>query len=163
MLGTDPSLLADVLRVPSGFESWENLGLVLGAVAAVTAARLQLIERWPEFRFATNRSNKQILEPLGWLDILAIAVISGASEEFLFRGAIIPGSFPDWRGAVLSGLVFGLLHNSGGRNLAFAGWAAAVGTLYGGLFIATHNIWVPVTAHAMANFCSAAVWKSSQK
>ena len=78
------------------------------------------------------------------------------------RGAIIPASFPDWRGAVLSGLVFGVLHNSGGRNPAFAAWASAVGVLYGGLFVYSHNIWVPVTAHALANFCSAAAWKARQ-
>ena len=76
--------------------------------------------------------------------------------------AIIPASFPDWRGAVLSGVIFGLLHNSGGRNLAFAGWAAGVGVLYGGLFLYSENIWVPITAHAAANFCSAVAWKAKQ-
>ncbi|GAX72933.1 hypothetical protein CEUSTIGMA_g388.t1 [Chlamydomonas eustigma] len=163
VLGTDSKLLSEFLMVPSGLGSWENLGLIVLAVAAVTGARLQLLNLWQDFRVATNRSNRQILEPLGWLDIFAVAVLSGWSEELLFRGAIIPGSFLDWRGALLSGLVFGILHNSGGRNLAFAGWASAVGTFYGGLFVYTHNIWVPVSAHAIANFCSAAVWKSSQK
>jgi membrane protease YdiL (CAAX protease family) len=170
---------------------------------------LQLMNAWPDFRMATNRSNKQVgaplslalclsclpavagalwgaltelesrgsawgtqahspkplqvLEPLGWSDILLVAVISGFSEEALFRGAVIPASFPDWRGALLSGAIFGILHNNGGRNLAFAAWASAVGALYGGLFVYTHNIWVPITAHAAANFCSAAVWKSNRQ
>lgn len=60
---------------------------------------------------------------------------------------------------MLSGVIFGLLHNSGGRNLAFAAWASGVGVFYGGLFVYTQNIWVPATAHMLANFCSAAVWK----
>jgi len=150
------------MRIPTGIESWENMGLTLVTVGLVTGARLALMEAWPDFRVATNRSNKQILAPLGWLDIFLVAVLSGASEELLFRGALIPASFPDWRGVVASGLVFGLLHNSGGRNLAFAGWASAVGMVYGGLFVFTQNIWVPVSAHAMSNFCSAAVWKSKQ-
>jgi hypothetical protein len=79
------------------------------------------------------------------------------------RGAIIPASFPDWRGVLLSGAVFGLLHNSGGRNPAFAAWAGAVGCLYGGLFVVSHNIWVPATAHVAANFASAAVWKAKNQ
>ena len=74
-----------MLRVPAGIESWENLGLTLGAVGAVTAARLALMSTWPDFRSGTNRSNKQVLEPLGWFDIMLVALVSGASEELLFR------------------------------------------------------------------------------
>ena len=58
---------------------------------------------WPEFRIATNRSNRQVLSPLSWIDIILIAALTGVSEELLFRGAIIPASFPDWRGALLAG------------------------------------------------------------
>ncbi len=75
------------------------------------------------------------------------------------RGGLIPASLPDWRGALLSGVIFGLLHNSGGRNLAFAAWASAVGVFYGGLYVSTHDIWVPIAAHSLANFSSAAIWK----
>jgi uncharacterized protein len=60
---------------------------------------------------------------------------------------------------LLSGAIFGLLHNSGGRNIQFAVWATGVGCLYGGAYLYTHNIWVPAAAHAMANFLSAATWK----
>jgi hypothetical protein len=61
---------------------------------------------------------------------------------------------------LLSGAIFGLLHNSGGRNLAFAAWAGGVGCVYGAAYLATQNIWVPAGAHVLANFASAAVWKS---
>ena len=44
ILGTDPRLLAELLRLPSGFESWENLGLAAAAVLLVTGARLQLMQ-----------------------------------------------------------------------------------------------------------------------
>lgn len=63
------------------------------------------------------------------------------------------------RGVLLSGVVFGALHNSGGRNPAFAAWASGVGCLYGTSFLLTHNIWVPAVAHATSNFISASVWK----
>ena len=48
------------------------------------------------YRQATERSNKQILTPLNWFDIIVVAGLTGVSEELLFRGAIIPGSFIDW-------------------------------------------------------------------
>ena len=47
-------------------------------------------------RLATERSNKQVLTPLGWLDIGVVALVSGFSEELLFRGAIMPATFLDW-------------------------------------------------------------------
>ena len=77
--------MSELTRIPSGIESWENLGITIGTVGLVTGARLALMSSWPDFRIATNRSNKQILQPLGWLDIFLVAVLSGTSEELLFR------------------------------------------------------------------------------
>jgi len=160
VLGTDELLLSEFAgRFPSGLGSWSNAGVLVGAAATVTTLRFTLLRNWPEFRQATERSNKQILTPLNWFDIAIVAILTGVSEELLFRGAIIPGSFLDWRGVLISGLIFGLLHNSGGRNAAFAAWATGVGCLYGTSFLITHNIWVPAVAHAASNFISAAVWK----
>jgi hypothetical protein len=64
------------------------------------------------------------------------------------------------RGVALSAALFGVLHVGGGRNAAFAAWATGVGALYGGLYLATANLWVPAGAHVFANFASAALWKS---
>ncbi len=99
-----------------------------------------------------------MLTPLGWPDVLLVACLTGLSEELLFRGALIPASLPDWRGVLLSAAIFGVLHNSGGRNLSFAAWAGGVGALYGAAYLATGNIWVPAAAHALNNFASAAIW-----
>lgn len=102
----------------------------------------------------------QVLEPLNYLDIAIVAGLTGVSEELLFRSAIIPATSPDWIGVLIAGVVFGVLHNSGGRNIAFAGWASVVGVAYGAAFVYTHNIWVVAGAHALANFCSAVAWKN---
>ncbi|WIA31598.1 hypothetical protein OEZ86_002486 [Tetradesmus obliquus] len=127
----------------------------------VTAARLLLLQAWGDFADATERSNKQVLSPLSWPDVLLVALLTGVSEEFLFRGGLVPLTWPDYRGVLLSGVVFGVLHVGGGRNAAFAAWATAVGWLYGGVFLASGgNVWVPAGAHALANFASAAVWMS---
>ena len=38
---------------------------------------------------------------------------------------------------LLAGVAFGLLHNNGGRNWAFAAWASLVGVAYGSAFLYT--------------------------
>ncbi len=62
------------------------------------------------------------------------------------------------RGVVIAGVGFGILHNSGGRNWSFAGWASVVGIVYGFAFIQTHDILVPMAAHSLANLASASLW-----
>ena len=63
---------------------------------------------------------------------------------------------------VISGVGFGLLHNSGGRNLAFAAWASLVGILYGGAFLYTQDICVPMVAHSLANAAAGVLWRQGQ-
>jgi membrane protease YdiL (CAAX protease family) len=153
-----------LLQLPPGLQDVQQVGVLLGAAATVTAARLLLLQRWPEFAASTEASNQQVLGPLqGYPDAALIALLSGVSEELLFRGALVPATWPDARGVLAAGALFGLLHVSGGRNFAYAAWASAVGWLYGAAFLATGNVWVPAGAHAAANFASAALWLSRQQ
>ena len=46
------------------------------------------------------------------------------------------------------------------QEMAVPDTAAGVGALYGAAFLYTGNVWVAAGAHALANFASAAVWKS---
>ncbi|EFJ52267.1 hypothetical protein VOLCADRAFT_102936 [Volvox carteri f. nagariensis] len=161
-MGTDPAAVEALLRWPAGLESLTDVAVAAGAAAAVTGARLALLAVWSDLREATDRSNQQVLTPLGSFDILLVAAASGIPEELLFRGALLPATFPDWRGLLLSAALFGVLHNTGGRNPAFAAWAAAVGALYGGAFLVTGNVWVPALAHAAANAASAFIWKANR-
>ena len=92
-----------------------------------------------------------MLPNLGVLDLVWVALLSGIPEEILFRGTLIPVVAPDLRGVLASALLFGYLHKSGGRSLAFAGWASAVGFLYGSAFLVTGKIAVPAIAHSGAN------------
>ena len=129
------------------------------AAAAVTGARQFLLRTWPAFREATDRSNSQVLPRLTDADLLWLAVLSGVPEEIFFRGSLLPAVASDWRGLAVSAVTFGYLHRSGGRNLAFAAWASAVGALYGGVFLASEKIAVPAMAHAGANMCAALLWR----
>lgn len=63
---------------------------------------------------------------------------------------------------ILSGLVFGILHKGGGRNLAFAAWATAVGWAYGAAYVYTSDLLVPAVAHSMANIASATLWQDDR-
>jgi len=160
VFGTSQETIDQLLQVPLGLRSGEEAAAMLSAACAVTVARIGLKQWWPEFREATDRSNQQVLSSLDWPDVMLVAILSGVSEEALFRWALISATWPDARGVLLSGAVFGVLHISGGRNAAFAVWATAVGWLYGAAFLVSGDVWVPAGAHALANFASAALWKA---
>jgi uncharacterized protein len=64
---------------------------------------------------------------------------------------------------LLAGAAFGVLHNSGGRNWAFAAWAAAVGVVYGAVYLLTGDIAVPAGAHSLANLAGAVLWLQFRK
>ncbi|KAK9866112.1 hypothetical protein WJX84_002263 [Apatococcus fuscideae] len=126
-LHTDPEAVASLLQFPN-FQLW-HVGAVGLSAAAVTGARLVLLRNWSEFAAASDRSNRQVLQQLEPGEVALVACLPAVAEELLFRGALIPASFPDWRGVAAAGLAFGVLHNSGGRNWSFAAWASAVGVL----------------------------------
>uniref|UniRef100_A0A061R720 Prenyl-dependent caax n=1 Tax=Tetraselmis sp. GSL018 TaxID=582737 RepID=A0A061R720_9CHLO len=142
----------------SGSFEASHLAIALATAAVVTAARKTLWNVWPDFAEATDRSNELVLSALEPADVLVVACLPAIAEEALFRGALIPATAPDWRGALIAGLVFGALHNSGGRNPAFAAWASGVGVLYGALFLSCGNVFSPMLAHAAANLASAQLW-----
>lgn len=136
-------------------------GVTLATAGAVTAARFALLAAWPAFRESTDVSNRQVLSLLsGPGDVLLVSLLPAVAEELLFRGALLPSIYPDWRGAAIAGAVFGVLHVNGGRNAAFGAWAGVVGVAYGLAFVETGNLLVPVAAHGIANIASSYWWLS---
>jgi hypothetical protein len=97
---------------------------------------------------AMQRVRDTILVPfsrsLRTRDIAVIALLSGASEELLFRGVLLPEI-----GLGASSLIFGLLH---AVNWVYVAWAALTGAGLG--LLATHggSLVAPVVAHATYNF-----------
>jgi membrane protease YdiL (CAAX protease family) len=77
-------------------------------------------------------------------DIVLIALLSAASEEFFFRGVLLPEV-----GLGVSSVLFGLLH---AVNWIYVAWAALTGAVLG--LLATHgdSLVAPVVAHATYNF-----------
>ena len=80
-----------------------------------------------------------------------------------FRGALLPALGCGPVGVAATGAAFGALHVGGGRNWAFAGWAAGVGCLYGAAAVQTGDVAVAMLAHGLANYASAAMWLEGDK
>ncbi|EFJ06466.1 hypothetical protein SELMODRAFT_448796 [Selaginella moellendorffii] len=136
-----------------------HFGATIGLVAFISALRLGLLATWPDFAQSTKTANERVLSSLGTWDCAAVAFSSGVGEELLFRGALLPLVGMDAKGVFVSGIVFGALHVTGGRNIAFATWASFVGLLYGFAAVWTSDLCVPMLAHSSANLVAALYWK----
>jgi membrane protease YdiL (CAAX protease family) len=85
-----------------------------------------------------------------------IAALAGLGEEMLFRGVIqeaiagwVGPPWGVWIGLAAASILFGLLHPI---TAAYAALAGAIGFYLGWLWIATGNLLVPITAHAVYDF-----------
>jgi len=157
--GAPESLVSD----PEGL-GLKTGALALGCTAMVTLGRVALLSVNQDFARATRRSNDQVLSPLKPYDYVWLALLTGASEELLFRGALLPATtYDDWRAVLISAAVFGYFHRSGGRNWVFAIWSTVVGAVYGAAFVHSGNLLVPMVAHSCSNLASAAIWRDSNK
>ena len=87
--------LSSVAAVEFDFHA-SHVAVALGCAAAVSGARVLLLQRWPAFAEATDKSNQQVLQNLAPFDLLWVSFLPGISEELLFRGALIPSLYPDW-------------------------------------------------------------------
>lgn len=142
-------------------EPW-HLGVTMGLIVSVSSIRQFLLGVSRDFSESSRIANRRVLGPLSFGDIIIVAIVPGVSEELLFRGALLPCFGLDWKGAVLAGVLFGVLHISGGRNLAFAAWASFVGILYGLACVSTQTMLVPMAAHSVNNLVGALLWKSNE-
>jgi membrane protease YdiL (CAAX protease family) len=124
------------------------LDLALGLAAAGLLLALWAAGR---ARLAQARElEEQLARLLGGLsrsEALALAVLSGFSEELFFRGAV--------QGAVgwlLASLLFALLHSGPGPSFRlWALFAGIAGALFGALMAWRGNLLAPVVAHAVVN------------
>jgi membrane protease YdiL (CAAX protease family) len=119
-------------------------GLLLASMAPLCTA--PWASRVPVLR-DLNRICAEFLIPmtrnLRFIDMVALAVLSGVSEELFFRGVLQP-----ILGLTVASVLFGLLHWLG---LVYAAWAASVGVLLGLVYTTTGNLVVPATMHTVHN------------
>ena len=92
-----------------------------------------------------------------WAYWLAIAIISGVTEETLMRGLLfravekVSGS---WAALAVSAVLFGAAHifNENSSWLAAVAIALEAGILLGAAYMLTRRLWLPVGIHAAWNF-----------
>lgn len=123
--------------------------LALGAAAGAAVAALSAVAS-RTFRWA-----RALESEFGWIlgsqrvwEVAAIALLSGAAEEYLFRGAL-QERFGIW----VATAVFAVIHWPVNRNfLAWPFLAGIVGLGLGGLAVWTDSLVAPAAAHAVVNF-----------
>lgn len=89
--------------------------------------------------------------------MLAIAIVSGTSEEVLFRGIILrhlETLIGTWGALALTSALFGLGHIVNPDATWFSSFAIALeaGLLLGGAYLLTRRLWLAIGIHAAWNF-----------
>lgn len=118
---------------------------------------------WKAYRYSADIYLAMILNPLKPADLLWLGILPGMSEEFLFRGVMLPAIGMNWFGIVISSLCFGALHCFNPRHLGYVVWATVVGAALAITALLTHNLLVPVVAHTFTNLLSSYLWKRKQR
>lgn len=119
-------------------------GLGLGAVLAGTG---QTATRFTAWGRRLSRVLSRVLGPLHPADALLLSALSGAAEELVFRGILLP-----YLGLFASSALFGLAHLAPRDGLwPWSVWAAVAGLGLGWCALATGGVLGPMTAHFTAN------------
>jgi len=114
---------------------------ILAAVLTILASRAFTWVRNLEDEF------QKVLGRLNPWQVIALALLSGITEETLFRGAIQP-----FLGLIWTSLIFGLLHFPINRSyLTWTIFAIVMGILLGELYIYTGSLITPMMTHTVVN------------
>jgi len=138
---------------PLGLGFWPQVGLdvLIGSVVAILVVLgTHLAVRFFAPMKELARDFTQMIGPLGHGDIFFLSIFSALGEEFFFRG-YIQGKI----GLVFASLIFGLLHI--GPTRRFAIWtifATGIGFLLGLIYEWRGDLFAPVVAHFLINFCN---------
>jgi len=124
------------------------LSLGIGVpLAAATIAATRLLVRGAVWARALHAALRPAVLGVGDLGLFAVATASATVEEVFFRGLLLP-----LVGVVASSIVFGVLHQIGGRaRWGWMAWATIMGLFFATIFAATGSLAGPVVAHAAIN------------
>lgn len=119
------------------------------AVAQLLVPLLQPEQQDVTNELGTNEESALSIVAAGVL----IVVLAPLSEELFFRGFMYAGlrrSIPLWPAALISALVWGSLHLSGG-NVGVAIQLSVFGVVLAWLYERSGTLWAPIFAHALNN------------
>lgn len=133
------------LVMPSGRDLAFGVGALVGAFALTIAAGVLTTQFQPEVSTEINQVTGDITSNVnGVLAAVLFGLGSGASEELLLRGALLPRY-----GIVLTAILFALLHSQYGVSFVLLG-VFAIGVLLGFLRTRT-NTTTAILVHALFN------------
>lgn len=100
-----------------------------------------------------------------WLDLLALGVVAGISEELLIRGIIFrlaEEGLGSWGAVCFSALIFGAMHmsNPGGTWWVALAIAIEAGILFATVYILTRSLWWCIGVHFAWNIAEGPVFGS---
>ncbi|MFN8381387.1 MAG: CPBP family intramembrane glutamic endopeptidase [Anaerolineales bacterium] len=92
-----------------------------------------------------------------------LAIISGVSEELLFRGIlfrVVEESLGTWLSLAISALIFGLFHLANPNATLWGAIAIAIeaGIMLAAAFVYSRRLWLPIGIHFAWNFMQGAVF-----
>ena len=137
---------------------WRVTDVARGAAASlpmVAAFAVSLV--WPVGPLAgIKRFTQEVIQPLfascTVLDLAVISICAGVGEELLFRG-VVQAALSRWlglpAGLAVASVLFGLLHPF---SLAYVVLASAMGVYLGWVWLASGNLLIASTAHAVYDF-----------
>lgn len=143
----------------AGLKPWRRFANLQAVGIALAFIAIGITSNWGSYQ---NASAQMLV--LFAISTLAVGVV----EELIFRGAIFPlfiqafaqAKRPILKSAVLSSLMFGMVHfvNLFNQPHNWVGissqvfFATAIGVFFCGLLVRTENILIPCLIHALVNF-----------
>ncbi|MDA1265257.1 MAG: CPBP family intramembrane metalloprotease [Planctomycetota bacterium] len=141
-----------------GFQAGVGFWVVLALVVVLVAQQLWQLRRAHHDGAFRERVRPQV-EPVRamvptdrrerrWFD--ALSWTAGVCEEIVYRGFVIwyLGTWmPTWAALLVGSIAFGLLHMYEGPKAA--GQIVGIALVFGGLYLASGSLWIPMVAHAV--------------
>lgn len=137
----------------------------VGAGVLLLAANYGIIELGARY-FAFFRRIKQMIEieispvfrNIGVEAMLIIALLSGVAEELFFRGLV-----QSYLGLFGASVVFGAAHVWRKSAVLYGVYAAMIGLYFGGLYLYSGSLWVPILGHIVNNFAALLYYRISSR
>jgi membrane protease YdiL (CAAX protease family) len=131
-----------VPELSKGIAAGASLFCAVAAIAAVAGA----------YRIIGRAEAPDLLVPL-----ISTAIMPAFTEELLFRGILfrwIEEFGGSWAALLITAMLFGLAHWANPNATWFSSFAIAVeaGLMFGGAYMLTRSLWMPIGLHAAWNF-----------
>lgn len=148
---------------PGGTGFYLGLLLLVAMTAYLVLARRSASAATPAERakFAASLGSLRHFMPhdrRSYTNFFWLSITAGIVEEILYRGFVfwyLGHLLPVWAVVLVSALVFGVGHSYQGVNGIFR--VTLIGIVFGGYYLLTGSIWLPIIAHAVLDILQGAV------